>query len=40
MRKRTKRYAAVLGLTTAEAFVLTVGGASGHGYHVLSGRIS
>ena len=32
MRKKTKLYAAVLGLTTAGAFVLSAGGASGHGY--------
>lgn len=32
MRKKTKWYAAVLGLTTAGAFVLSAGGASGHGY--------
>src|SRR5436190_22409157 len=32
MRKKTKWYAAALGLTTAGAFVLSAGGASGHGY--------
>ncbi|MGP3772360.1 lytic polysaccharide monooxygenase auxiliary activity family 9 protein [Streptomyces sp. SDT5-1] len=30
--KRTKAYAALLGLTTAGAFALSAGGASGHGY--------
>lgn len=32
MRKKTKWYAAVLGLTTAGAIVLSTGGASSHGY--------
>jgi predicted carbohydrate-binding protein with CBM5 and CBM33 domain len=32
MRRKTKWYAAALGLTTAGAFVLSAGGASGHGY--------
>ncbi|KUL38266.1 lytic polysaccharide monooxygenase auxiliary activity family 9 protein [Streptomyces regalis] len=32
MRRRTKWYAAALGLTTAGALVLSTGGASGHGY--------
>lgn len=32
MRRRTKWYAAVLGLSTAGALVLSSGGASGHGY--------
>jgi predicted carbohydrate-binding protein with CBM5 and CBM33 domain len=32
MRKKTKWYAAVLGLSTAGALVLSSGGASGHGY--------
>ncbi|WP_432133205.1 MULTISPECIES: lytic polysaccharide monooxygenase auxiliary activity family 9 protein [unclassified Streptomyces] len=32
MRTRTKLYAAVLGLATTGAFVLSSGGASGHGY--------
>ncbi|WP_306320552.1 MULTISPECIES: lytic polysaccharide monooxygenase [unclassified Streptomyces] len=32
MSKRTKVYASVLGLTTAGAFALSAGGASGHGY--------
>ncbi|MGY0024251.1 lytic polysaccharide monooxygenase auxiliary activity family 9 protein [Streptomyces sp. cg35] len=30
--RRTKTYAALLGLTTAGAFALSAGGASGHGY--------
>jgi chitin-binding protein len=30
--RRTKAYAALLGLTTAGAFALSAGGASGHGY--------
>jgi chitin-binding protein len=32
MRRKTKWYAAVLGLTTAGAFVLSAGSASSHGY--------
>ncbi|MHC3475326.1 lytic polysaccharide monooxygenase auxiliary activity family 9 protein [Streptomyces sp. 7R007] len=32
MRRRTKLYAAVLGLTTTGALVLSTGGASSHGY--------
>ncbi|MFJ8081370.1 lytic polysaccharide monooxygenase [Streptomyces sp. NPDC096205] len=32
MRKRTKFYAAAVGLATTGAFVLSSGGASGHGY--------
>ncbi|MDC0769309.1 lytic polysaccharide monooxygenase auxiliary activity family 9 protein [Streptomyces sp. HD] len=32
MRRKTKWYAAALGLTTAGAFVLSAGGASSHGY--------
>jgi lytic chitin monoxygenase len=32
MRRRTKSYAAVVGLATAGAFVLSSGGASSHGY--------
>ncbi len=32
MRTRTKLYAAVLGLATTGAFVLSSGGASSHGY--------
>ena len=32
MRKKTKWYAAVVGLATTGAFVLSSGGASSHGY--------